>query len=165
MLEFAAVESNLLRVDNKGSPLFRPRGEAIMAKVSKLIFAFGAAIAAASTACSALAAHKEYHNDIVARSSQRSGNCVPTPSCPGLEFNKRCAHHGLNRQLIASAARRPIPYRGCPGFRRPYSPGMRGKLAAKPLRAVSFRFPTGRAGHWFAEKLMRGGTTAFHCSC
>jgi hypothetical protein len=57
-----------------------------MANVSKLIF--GAAIAAASIATPALAAHKGkpisvHHNGYVTRSSQRS---VPVPSCPGLPY-------------------------------------------------------------------------------
>jgi hypothetical protein len=66
-----------------------------MANVSKLIF--GAAIAAASIASPALAAHKgkpisAHHNGYVTRSSQGSGvyNYVParglSPSCPGLPY-------------------------------------------------------------------------------
>ena len=64
-----------------------------MANVSKLIF--GAAIAAASIATPAWAAHKPisaHHNGYVTRSSQGSGvyNFVPsrglTPSCPGLPY-------------------------------------------------------------------------------
>jgi hypothetical protein len=71
-----------------------------MANVSKLIL--GAAIAAASIASPALAAHKgkpisahhngAHHNGYVTRSSQGSGvyNFVParglSPSCPGLPY-------------------------------------------------------------------------------
>jgi hypothetical protein len=66
-----------------------------MANVSKLIF--GVAIAAASIATPALAAHKgkpisAHHNGYVTRSSQGSGvyNFVParglSPSCPGLPY-------------------------------------------------------------------------------
>jgi hypothetical protein len=62
-----------------------------MPSVSKLIF--GAAIAAASIATPALAAHKgkpisAHQNGYVTRSNQGSGvyNFVPTPSCPGLPY-------------------------------------------------------------------------------
>ena len=66
-----------------------------MANVSKVIFA--AAIAAASIATPALAAHKTtrisaHHNGYVIRSSQGRGvyNFVPSrgpsPSCPGLPY-------------------------------------------------------------------------------
>ena len=64
-----------------------------MANVSKLIF--GAAIAAASIASPALAAHKgkpvsAHQNGYVTRSSQGRGlyNFVPvaSPSCPGLPY-------------------------------------------------------------------------------
>ena len=60
-----------------------------MAKVSKLIF--GAAIAAASIATPALAAHKGGHQ-YVTRSSQGNGvynfvpSRAPSPSCPGLPY-------------------------------------------------------------------------------
>jgi len=59
-----------------------------MANVSKLIF--GAAIAAASIASPALAAHKRkpiptQQNGYVTRSSGVY-NSVPTPSCPGLPY-------------------------------------------------------------------------------
>jgi hypothetical protein len=66
-----------------------------MANVSKLIF--GAAIAAASIASPALAAHRgkpisAYQNGYVPR-SQGSGvyNCVPTTSCPGLPSCDPCS--------------------------------------------------------------------------
>jgi hypothetical protein len=62
-----------------------------MINVSKLIF--GAAIAAASIATPALAAHQgkpisAHHNGYVTRSSQGRGvyNFVLTPSCPGLPY-------------------------------------------------------------------------------
>ena len=67
-----------------------------MGSVSKLIF--GAAIAAASIANPALAAHKgkpisAHQNGYVTRSSQGRGvhNCVPTPSCPGLPSCDPCS--------------------------------------------------------------------------
>jgi hypothetical protein len=66
-----------------------------MANVSKLIL--GAAIAAASIANPALAAHRDnpisaYQNRYVTR-SQGSGvhNCVPTTSCPGLPYCDPCS--------------------------------------------------------------------------
>ena len=67
-----------------------------MANIAKLIF--GVAIAAASMASSALAAHggkpiSAYQNGYVTRASQGSGvhNCVPTPSCPGLPSCDPCS--------------------------------------------------------------------------
>jgi hypothetical protein len=70
------------------------RGEEVMANVSKLIFR--AAIAAVSIASPALAAHKSKpistrQNVYVPRSSQGSGACVPTPSCPGLPSCDPCS--------------------------------------------------------------------------
>ena len=76
-MEFATMYSNLLRDDNKSVVLFtHSRRREIMADVSKLIF--GAAIAAASIATPALAAHKgkpisAHQNGDVTRSSQGSG--------------------------------------------------------------------------------------------
>ena len=66
-----------------------------MANVSKLIF--GAAIAAASIASPALAAHRgkptsAYQNGYVTLGQGRGAhNCVPTPSCPGLPYCDPCS--------------------------------------------------------------------------
>jgi hypothetical protein len=65
-----------------------------MANASKLIC--GAALAAVSIASPALAAHKSKpistrQNVYVPRSSQGSGACVPTPSCPGLPSCDPCS--------------------------------------------------------------------------
>jgi hypothetical protein len=75
--------------------VFTQAEKEIVGKVSKLIF--GAAIAAASIATPALAAHKgkpisTYQNRYVPQ-SQGSGvhNCVPTPSCPGLPYCDPCS--------------------------------------------------------------------------
>ncbi len=70
------------------------RGEKVMANASKLIC--GAALAAVSIASPALAAHKSKpistrQNVYVPRSSQGSGACVPTPSCPGLPSCDPCS--------------------------------------------------------------------------
>jgi hypothetical protein len=67
-----------------------------MANVSKLIF--GAAIAAASTANPALAAHRgkpisayQNGNGYVTRQGSGLHNCVPRPSCPGLPSCDPCS--------------------------------------------------------------------------
>jgi hypothetical protein len=94
VMEFAATQSNLLRVDNKISCCVSHAEKEIMAKLLKLVF--GAAIAAV-IATPALAAQKgkpisAHQNGYVTPSSQRSGvyNSVPSrgpsPSCPGLPY-------------------------------------------------------------------------------
>jgi hypothetical protein len=82
-MEFVAMKSNLLRADNKASA-----EKAIMATVSKL--SFGAAIAVASIATPALAAHtgkpiSTHQNGYVTRSNQGRGVYNFVPASPPTE--------------------------------------------------------------------------------